>query len=71
MLAIILAMLVCGAAAAVVVGYVAVDARRNGREVLTAEGEEILASVRRQTDDVLDRGEDLARRTVAAVRPAK
>ncbi len=59
----IVAMLVCVAAAAVVVGYVAVEARRDGREVLTPRGERILRQVRRQGEDLRDRGEDAARRT--------
>jgi hypothetical protein len=63
MIVMIVAMLVCVAAAAVVVGYVAVEARRDGREVLTPRGERILRQVRRQGEDLRDRGEDAARRT--------
>jgi hypothetical protein len=67
MIAMILGMLVCVAAAAVVVGYVAVEARRDGREVLTPQGERILRQVRRQGEDLRDKGEDAARRTARSL----
>jgi len=70
MVVMIVAMLVCVAAGGVVVGYVAVEARRDGRDVLTPQGEQILATVKRQGDELLGRGEDLARRTAKSVRQA-
>lgn len=53
MLALILAMIICVALGAGVVGYVMVEARREGRgEFWTAEGEELIAGVRRTTEKV-------------------
>lgn len=60
-------MLVCLALAAVVVGYVARDARRDGRDVFTPEGEELLATVKRGSDVVVDAGSRLGKRAVETV----
>lgn len=49
----ILAMIVCLALAAAVVGAVAVPARREGRQVLTAKGEQVVTGVTRRTDKVV------------------
>jgi len=68
MIALVLAMLVCVVLGGLVVAFVAVEARRDGREVLTPEGEELLASARRGQEALLERGEQVARRTVHAVR---
>ena len=68
MIAIVLAMLVCVALGGLVVGYVAVEARRDGRELFTPEGEEMLASARRRQQELKGRGERLARKTAASVR---
>lgn len=68
MIALVLAMLVCVALGGLVVGYVAVEARRDGREVLTPEGEELLAGARRRQEALRERGEQVARKTVQAVR---
>ncbi|QDO89157.1 hypothetical protein FNH13_13145 [Ornithinimicrobium ciconiae] len=68
MIAIVLAMLVCVALGGLVVGYVAVEARRDGRELFTPEGEEMLASARRRQQELRGRGERLARKTVHSVR---
>ncbi|MCK0111307.1 hypothetical protein MWU75_04040 [Ornithinimicrobium sp. F0845] len=68
MIALVLTMLVCVALGGLVVGYVAVQARRDGREILTPEGEELLASARRRQEALVDRGEQVARKTVQAVR---
>ncbi|MDO5503605.1 MAG: hypothetical protein Q4G67_10570 [Actinomycetia bacterium] len=46
MFALVLGMLICLALALAVVGLVAVPARRDGREVLTHRGEELVESVR-------------------------
>lgn len=68
MIALVLAMLVCVALGGLVVGYVAVEARRDGREVFTPEGEEMLASARRRQQELKGRGERLARKTATSVR---
>lgn len=68
MVALVLAMLVCLALGALVVGFVAVEARRDGREVLTPEGEHLLAGARRRQEELRERSEQLARKTVHAVR---
>jgi hypothetical protein len=53
MVALILGLLFCVAVAMVVVGLVAVPARRQGRDVLTARGEQVLTRVLEKgaTDD--------------------
>lgn len=62
MLALILAMLFCVAVGAGVVGYVLVEARREGRGGFwTAEGEELIAGARRTGEKVRTRGEQLGR----------
>lgn len=48
MVALIIGMLVCIGLALAVVGLVAVPARRDGRDVLTARGEEVVAAIRGQ-----------------------
>lgn len=65
----VIAMLLCLAAGAVVLGYVAVHARRDGRDLLTPQGEEVVASVReqgRQTRQHWDGVRRRARRTRAS-----
>ncbi|NNG39696.1 hypothetical protein HJ588_10480 [Flexivirga sp. ID2601S] len=52
MLWLILALVVCVALASVVVGLVAVPARREGRQVLTERGERMVNSVADRTDKV-------------------
>lgn len=59
----ILAMIVCLALAAAVVGAVAVPARREGRQVLTPKGEQVVTGVARRTDKVVTS----ARRRTSAV----
>ncbi|MFX0537746.1 hypothetical protein ACQBAT_10265 [Ornithinimicrobium sp. Y1847] len=62
MFALVLAMLFCVAIGAGVVGYVMLEARREGRgEFWTAEGEELIAGARRTTEKVRARGEELGR----------
>lgn len=68
MTAVVIAMLLCVAAGLVVVGYVAVEARRDGREIWTPEGEEMIAQARRQGEQLVERGERLGRRTASSVR---
>lgn len=62
MLALVLAMLFCFVIGAGVVGYVLVEARREGRgEFWTPEGEELIAGARRTGEKVRTRGEQLGR----------
>ena len=61
MFALVLAMLMCVALGAGVVGYVMLEARREGRgEFWTPEGEELLAGARRTGHKVVTRSEQLA-----------
>lgn len=61
MFALVLAMLTCVALGAGVVGYVMLEARREGRgEFWTPEGEELLAGARRTGQKVVTRGERMA-----------
>lgn len=57
MYVIVLAMLVALALGVLVVGFVAVEARRDGREVLTQEGEDLLAGARRRQGELRQRGQ--------------
>ena len=60
MVALIIGMLLCVGLALAVVALVAVPARREGRELLSPQGEEIVAAVkdRRPTDDRADQRAD-------------
>ncbi len=51
----IVGMLLCVGLALAVVALVAIPARRQGREVLTPEGEEIVAMAKERTQDALDK----------------
>ena len=55
MVVLIVGMLLCVGLALAVVALVAIPARRQGRELLTAEGEEIVAAARERTQDALDK----------------
>lgn len=62
MFALVLAMLFCVAIGAGVVGYVMIEARREGRgDFWTQEGEELIAGARRTTGKVVARGEEIGR----------
>jgi hypothetical protein len=54
MVALIVGMLLCLGIAVAVVGLVAVPARREGREVLTPKGEEVVALVKEKTGNAVD-----------------
>jgi hypothetical protein len=54
MVALIVGMLLCLGLAVAVVGVVAVPARREGREVLTPKGEEVVALVRERTGNAVE-----------------
>jgi hypothetical protein len=69
MLALVLAMIFCVAIGAGVVGYVMLEARREGRgEFWTAEGEELIAGARRTGEKVRNRGELLGRTAAGRTR---
>lgn len=68
MIALVLAMVLCVAVGGLVVGFVAVEARRDGRQVLTPEGEELLADARRRHEALRQRSEKAARKTAPAGR---
>ncbi|CAN5891258.1 MAG: hypothetical protein M3520_04830 [Actinomycetota bacterium] len=68
MLILVIATLACVAIGGVVVGFVAVEARRDGRDMLTPEGEQLMASVKKRGDEMRERGDQIRRRTVASVR---
>lgn len=58
MFTLVVAMLVCVVVAALVVGVVAIPARREGREMLTPHGEEVVAHVRHRTSRAADRARE-------------
>ena len=58
MVLLILGMLVCIGLAALVVALVATPARREGREVLTPKGEEVVSAVKNRTGNALNRTGD-------------
>jgi len=50
MIALVFAMILCLLLGLAVVGLVAIPARRDGRDVLTARGEEVVSRVRERTE---------------------
>ncbi|WP_270888589.1 hypothetical protein [Pedococcus sp. 5OH_020] len=59
MVPLIIAMLLCVGLAVAVVALVAVPARREGRDLLTPQGEEIVALVREKTETTIDKTGDV------------
>jgi hypothetical protein len=55
MVVLIIGMLICVGLAVAVVAVVAVPARREGRELLTPQGEELVAIVKEKTESTLDK----------------
>lgn len=55
MVLLILGMLLCVGLALAVVAVVAVPARREGRDLLTPQGEELVAIVKEKTETTIDR----------------
>ena len=55
MVALILGMLICVGLALAVVAIVAIPARREGRELLTQQGEELVAMVKEKTETTIER----------------
>ena len=67
MVVLVLVMLLCVAAGAVVLGYVAAEARRDSREFWTPEGEALIADVRRRGGELVERGDGWRHRTMTHV----
>jgi hypothetical protein len=59
MIALIVGMLLCIGLAVAVVGLVAIPARREGRDLLTPKGEEVMAAMREKTETTFERTGDL------------
>lgn len=55
MTAVIVGLLICLVLSAVVMAVVAIPARRDGREILTARGERVVVKVRETTDNATSR----------------
>lgn len=64
----ILAMIVCVLLGAAVVGVVAVPARREGKQLLTERGEDVVSGVARRTDKVVSSAKEA---TGSAARAAR
>ena len=58
MVALIIGMLICVALAVAVVAVVAIPARREGRDILPPQGEELMALARERTESAMDRTGD-------------
>ena len=58
MVALIIGMLICVGLAVTVVAVVAIPARREGRGVLTPQGEELIAVVKEKTESTLEKTGD-------------
>jgi hypothetical protein len=54
MFTIVIALLLCAGIAAFVVALVLIPARREGRDVLTSRGEDLVASIRETSGNVVD-----------------
>jgi hypothetical protein len=58
MVILIVGMLLCLLLAVAVVGLVAIPARREGRDLLTPKGEEVVSRVRERTGSAMDSARD-------------
>jgi hypothetical protein len=58
MVALIIGMLICVGLAVAVVAIVAIPARREGRDILTPQGEELMALAKERTESALERTGD-------------
>ena len=67
MVVLVVGMLLCLLLAVAVVGLVAIPARRQGRDLLTPKGEEVVSRVRERTGSAMD----AAREKVADVTSSK
>ncbi|MDE9367869.1 hypothetical protein PZ938_19810 [Luteipulveratus sp. YIM 133132] len=64
----ILSMVLCVVLGGAVVGVVAVPARRDGKQVLTPRGEQVVAGVARRTDKVVEGAKDATGTVVGSAR---
>lgn len=69
MLSVLLPLVLCLVLAVVVLGLVAIPARRAGRDVLTARGEEVFVRVKSGTDAATTKTTELVGNAAARVRP--
>ena len=58
MVALIIGMLICVGLAVAVVAVVAIPARREGRELLTPQGEDLIALVKEKTENTIEKTGD-------------
>lgn len=58
MTAVIVGLLICLVLSAAVMAVVAIPARRDGREILTARGERVVVRVRERTDNATSRASE-------------
>jgi hypothetical protein len=68
MVVLIIGMLLCLMLAVAVVGLVAVPARREGRDLLTPKGEEVLSRVREKTGSAVDTAREKTGEAMEAAR---
>ena len=68
MVALVLGMLLCVALAVAVVCVVAIPARRQGRDLLTPKGEEVVAKVREKTGSAVETARDKTGEAMSAAR---
>ena len=68
MVALIIGMVLCVGLAVAVVAVVAVPARREGRELLSPQGEEIVASVKERTEATIEATVEKTNDVISATR---
>ncbi|WP_411283227.1 hypothetical protein [Lapillicoccus sp.] len=69
MIALVFAMIVCLVLGLAVVAVVAIPARREGRDVLTARGEDVVTRVRERTESVTSAAREKTGDLVGSTRP--
>ena len=68
MVVLVVGMLLCLVLAVAVVGLVAIPARRQGRDVLTPKGEEVLSRVRERTGSAVETAREKTGEAMGAAR---
>jgi hypothetical protein len=68
MVVLIIGMLLCLVLAVAVVGLVAIPARREGRDVLTPKGEEVVSRVREKTGSAMETAREKTGEAMGAAR---
>ena len=68
MVVLILGMLLCLILAVAVVGLVAIPARREGRDLLTPKGEEVVSRVRERTGSAVETAREKSGEAIGAAR---